>query len=308
MGKSMNSNNIEDYGYVRNNPPPRQSAFFYNTYARQQTPSSSKADSNSSLPAYQYAKNLQEKISRQQASSIQAANAMRASSLGFDLNANRKLMDKNQAQALYPGLYFSNQQQAGASTPNSNNREHQQAQAQFQQRSSSHFNHFNRASYKGECKRLMSRTNIETVAERAARFEDIDFERYNRLKAKYGELDLDQQYENDFENQLQLQRYLRLNSFGGGEAKTAGIPANLNDYKQFEFARIRSDQGSSTTGTYSPLNSVNSASQVVDALVNDYLTKGRSQSNNHELAWKHESNKFYPGMWFCLFFEIAASK
>ena len=99
----------------------------------------------------------------------------------------------------------------------------------------------------------MSRTHIETVAERAARFEDIDFERYNRLKAKYGELDLSQQYENDFANQLQLQRYVRLNDFGsinnanpGGhqmnymeplDVKTS-MPPNLNDYKHCKACRI----------------------------------------------------------------------
>ena len=59
--------------------------------------------------------------------------------------------------------------------------------------SSSHFQ--NRASYKGECKRLMTRGNIETVAERAAHFEEVDPERYNRLKNKFYELDVSQQQE-----------------------------------------------------------------------------------------------------------------
>ncbi len=84
-----------------------------------------------------------------------------------------------------------------------------QQQQHFQHRSTSSFNHFGRASYKGECKRLMSRTNVESVAERASRFEEIDFERYNRLKAKYGELDLGQQYGNEFGGQ----RLLRLGDY-----------------------------------------------------------------------------------------------
>ncbi len=166
----------------------------------------------------------------------------------------------------------------------------------------------------------MSRNNIETVAERAARFEDIDFERYNRLKAKYGELDLSQQLENDFDNQLQLQRYLRLNSFGSNSATRGGgnnyidlleaktvLSQNLNDYKLFEFPRNRTDQDSSRTGTYSPLNYVNSASQVVDSLVNDYLTKSRVQSRSNsnsnqqfgiqeDFSCKYDESKFYPGI------------
>lgn len=56
--------------------------------------------------------------------------------------------------------------------------------------------HTNRSSYKGECRRLMSRANMETVAERAAHFEDIDPDRYQRMKTKLEELDL--QYEEEF--------------------------------------------------------------------------------------------------------------
>lgn len=57
------------------------------------------------------------------------------------------------------------------------------------------FNHANRSSYRGECKRLMSRANLETVAERAAHFEDVDPERYEKLKSKFAELDASKQEE-----------------------------------------------------------------------------------------------------------------
>jgi hypothetical protein len=76
------------------------------------------------------------------------------------------------------------------------------------------FNHLNRASYKGECKRIMSRANMETVAERAARFEEIDPERYNRMKNKIYELDQHQQqqlqHEIELQKQQQQQQYQKL--------------------------------------------------------------------------------------------------
>ena len=45
-------------------------------------------------------------------------------------------------------------------------------------------NNKNNPLYSSECKRLMSRGYLESIAERAAHFEDIDPERYNRLKMK----------------------------------------------------------------------------------------------------------------------------
>lgn len=71
------------------------------------------------------------------------------------------------------------------------------------------FNHTNRSSYKGECKRLMSRANMETVAERASRFEDIDYERYNRMKSKFTELETYQ--EQELKNQMLKLQQDRLN-------------------------------------------------------------------------------------------------
>jgi hypothetical protein len=49
-------------------------------------------------------------------------------------------------------------------------------------------NNIIKPTYTDECKRIMQRTNLETVAERAALFEDIDLDRYNRLKMKYASL------------------------------------------------------------------------------------------------------------------------
>lgn len=200
MGKSMNSNNIDDYGYIHSNNmfngnyygnntntnQQAQQAFFYNTYQR---PSLAQSSAKSDSSGYS-------KI---------AEPGMRASSVGFSDNGNGSYQQKLLTQSMTAA--------SSSATAYANPFANQQQQQHFQHRSSSSFNHFNRASYKGECKRLMSRTNMESVAERASRFEEIDFDRYNRLKAKYGALDLGQQYENDFANQLQMQRYLRLGDY-----------------------------------------------------------------------------------------------
>jgi hypothetical protein len=94
-------------------------------------------------------------------------------------------------------------------------------QQQQEQKGSVPHQHFSRAaSYKGthssaststnnECKRLMAKDYMESVAERAAHFEpDIDMERYNKLKAKFYELDLAQQQQSYYTSNLYL-----LNSF-----------------------------------------------------------------------------------------------
>jgi len=107
--KSLNSNNSEDNGYALNNQPLNQSAFFYNTYTRQQTPSSAstKGDFNSSLPNNQYNKILHDKIINEQ-----TTNTLRSSSLGFDSSGNRRFLPGKNDQlqmpgsGVYPGSYF----------------------------------------------------------------------------------------------------------------------------------------------------------------------------------------------------------
>lgn len=69
-----------------------------------------------------------------------------------------------------------------------------------------------------ECRQIMSRANIETVAERAAHFEDIDLEKFNRLKSKFDEYDLyyqdqDVNNQNSTRDQLDKQR-LRMLLYG----------------------------------------------------------------------------------------------
>lgn len=105
------------------------------------------------------------------------SNTMRASSLGF----------AHDYQQPSPLTYTNSYQDQSKSVP-------------YAKPGSSHFNHFNRASYKGECKRMMAKGTMETVAERAARFEDIDIERYNRMKSKLYELELQAQ-QKEFEQQ-----------------------------------------------------------------------------------------------------------
>ena len=170
------SKRAEDYYAARNNS---SSAFFYSTY----TPP--KAASSSSLLSYSMLnnKNSMPPVGVNESGRvIPHLSSIRASSLDYN-----------------------NQKSSSTRLPD--------VGMTHQPRAMSHFNHLNRASYKGECKRLMSRGNMETVAERAARFEEIDLERYNRLKAKYGELDLSQQYQHELANQIHLNRYLKSNDY-----------------------------------------------------------------------------------------------
>ncbi|CAF0950301.1 unnamed protein product, partial [Brachionus calyciflorus] len=91
---------------------------------------------------------------------------------------------------------FVNSSPIRGSTARPNSNENRETNAiPLGQKSLAQFNHANRASYKGECKRLMSRAHLETVAERAAHFEDVDPERYEKLKSKFAELDLSKQDE-----------------------------------------------------------------------------------------------------------------
>lgn len=120
---------------------------------------------------------------------------------------------------------------------NTKNQENQQQQPQQQRStsSSSHFNHFNRASYKGECKRMMAKSYMETVAERAARFEDIDIERYNRMKNKILELEMQQQ--RDLELQYRLnqaqQEYHQLHKTPPTPTSTATKQDELSKAENF---------------------------------------------------------------------------
>lgn len=290
MGKSMNSNNIDDYGYIHSNNmyngsyygnnnanQQAQQAFFYNTHQRPSLAhSSAKSDSSS------YSKI--------------AEPGMRASSVGFGDNGNGSYQQKLLTQSMTAAS------PSATAYANSLTNQQQQQQQHFQQRSSSSFNHFNRASYKGECKRLMSRTNMESVAERASRFEEIDFERYNRLKAKYGELDLGQQYENDFANQLQMQRYLRLGDYKyrkllNTQTLSTGASLSLLSYFLVDSQREKSGDQTLPAGAYSPPY-VNPGGQIVDS-VNDYLYKNRKMSQPMDSpswrAYNESANKFYPG-------------
>ncbi len=105
------------------------------------------------------------------------SNAIRASSLGFANSYNASAASSMLAFSQFPKQY-----------------------PYQRSNSTSHFNHFNRASYKGECKRLMANGHMETVAERAARFEEIDMNRYMRMKQKLYELELQQQQQQEQNN------------------------------------------------------------------------------------------------------------
>lgn len=108
----------------------------------------------------------------------------------------------------------------------------------------SNFNHAKRSSYRGECKRLMSRANLETVAERAAHFEDIDPERYEKLKSKFAELDISKQEEIHLlilQHQQQHQHQLLKNSL---IKKTNSLsPVRFNKTNEIDQNDLRLNYG-----------------------------------------------------------------
>lgn len=71
------------------------------------------------------------------------------------------------------------------------------------------------------------------------------------------------------------------------------------------LSRNENQNRNKNLGPFSPYNCINSASQVVDTLVGDYLIKNKagamnmSQQHNiqDDLAWKYDP-KYYSGMFF----------
>ena len=178
----------------------------------------------------------------------------------------------------------------------------------FQPRSvSTNFNHFNRASYKGECRRLMSRANMETVAERAARFEEIDIERYKRMKNKLDELELIQQQQ-QLLNHFNKEAEIKLNQVNNNEidlnkinksiisANLTHLLSNLKPVSYDESKRKSLDAEGGSSGE-ARMNS----SMLVDSIVNDYFTRNEvmMQKNNpqDDVSWKYEPYvaKYYTG-------------
>lgn len=87
-----------------------------------------------------------------------------------------------------------------------------------------------------ECRQIMSRANIETVAERAAHFEDVDFEKFNRLKSKLDEYDWYPDQEQS-PNPIDKQK-LRMLLYGykdqnNNNTKSMGNEAFYNNYERY---------------------------------------------------------------------------
>jgi hypothetical protein len=87
-----------------------------------------------------------------------------------------------------------------------------------------------------ECRQIMSRANIETVAERAAHFEDVDFEKFNRLKSKLDEYDWYPDQEQS-PNPIDKQK-LRMLLYGykdqnNNNSKSMGNEAFYNNYERY---------------------------------------------------------------------------
>ena len=191
----------------------------------------------------------------------------------------------------------------------------------FQPRSvSSHFNHFNRASYKGECRRLMSRANMETVAERAARFEEIDIERYKRMKNRLNELELLNQKEAEIKlNHIANTTNLLINS--GNHIETDLNKVNKKNNDNFNLANLLNNlkpvvyEDKNNKGHFNEsFDNRLSANSMVDSIVNDYFSRNdvylKKNNQEHDLSWKYEPHvaKYYTGepcfflffVYFCL--------
>ncbi len=177
----------------------------------------------------------------------------------------------------------------------------------------------NRASYKGECKRLMSRAHIETVAERAAHFEEVDPERYNRLKNKFYELDQNQQQEllqmhnnmqypagtapnsnlillNHFVESLMMSPNYLINN--NSNTNSSNAAQNKLSSKSFQ-ASSKLDSNTNSNQMYSKTNQNSNYTNV--NTMNDYLSKvienKKQPATYDELLGKYEQNinKFYTG-------------
>ena len=198
-------------------------------------------------------------------------------------------------------------------------------------RSLSHFNHLNRASYKGECKRIMSRAHMETVAERASHFEEVDMERYNRLKSKFYELDVSQQQE--LQKQFLLNQYqfpfnhanTNNNTNSSSNNNNNNNSSNLNllnnyveslmmspsisNYKNSKLSAAKQqtnpNQSDLSNSSYllnnKTINNANNQGLINNSglmLKNDYLNKTDIKSQNYDdLVGKYEQNmsKYYTG-------------
>ena len=173
----------------------------------------------------------------------------------------------------------------------------------------------NRASYKGECKRLMSRAHIETVAERAAHFEEIDPERYNRLKSKFYELDQSQQQEllqmhsnMQYPNGAPNSNLILLNNFVESlmmspnyliNNNSANVASNKLNSKSFPATKTDPNVGTNQPNNATKMNQSSNYSNMNS--MNDYLSKviesKKQPATYDELLGKYEQNinKFYTG-------------
>jgi hypothetical protein len=184
-----------------------------------------------------------------------------------------------------------------------------------------HFNHFSRASYKGECKRLMSKDYMESVAERAAHFEDIDMERYQKLKNKFYELDLYEQQElqrmlqqqqlqqqqqqlfsfNNYSNQTQNQNSLSvLNNFVESlmnspslatSSKSSKLNYNNNNIKNLPSSSVLKSSSSNKLNNNSiNTNTSDSSSKKAYSLSNSTLVTSASLMANSSYLKKTDLN------------------
>lgn len=188
----------------------------------------------------------------------------RANSLGID---KFKYLNMN-----YNDIYYCIGKENSKNIENDRISKMNNNSAVFNVQSPSHFNHLNRASYKGECKRLMSKAHMETVAERAAHFEEVDKEKFDRLRNKTYALDPNQTEENIHSLKLSSRQHQ--------------VSQNALTISNYDYSHSATELKQKNT-----TNKLNRRKESSRYLVGDYLANKLNKTQNEDPKRKKDGNE-----------------
>ena len=154
------------------------------------------------------------------------------------------------------------------------------------------FSHMNRASYKGECRRLMSRTNMETVAERAAHFEDIDPDRYNRMKSKFDDLGIQygEEYKKRFGNQPPPPLGYFVNQVNSNNINM--LNSFVDSIMMLPASRSSSQQSQSNNGSGKSENNVATSANINTSAASNYFNSEAATKLMKQSVGGNNNNSF----------------
>jgi hypothetical protein len=293
--KLTNTNELNDESEHKSLRSSVKSPFYFKSA---NSPNNSMSDSNkNSNVEHEYDSNINTSSTSKPSNSSQSlnnnkpneSNAIRSSSNLYDLNSLRASSIGGIGEYTSSSKYPNTNNNNNNNNINDNNKKVNLNAASFNLRSSSsHFNHTNRASYKGECKRIMSRANMETVAERAAHFEDIDPERYNRIRSRLYELDQEQQQnEQQYSYLNQYYPFLFNNS-------NSSNSSNLNLLNNYVESLMMSPTLANTKTNMSRPSSLIQNNKIKNLLKPSDMNISSAQLNSREKIFnpnKNENNK-----------------